>query len=79
MFKERIGNSMKCRLLAQVAHVLVGEAQAFEVFNRRLNPRRNQIGALLRQVTDEQLKSRARIDPVLEIPRGHRQFVEVNK
>ena len=79
IIEELRRDRMERRMLAQKTHIVFREMQVFKKGEGRIQTCRHQVRARRREVAHEQFESRAAIDAVLEIRRGHRQFVQVNQ
>ena len=65
------------RQLAQKATSSSVKCRFSKIGQRRVKPRRHQVGALRRQVAHEEFERSVAVDAMLEIRRRHRQLVEV--
>ena len=77
--EKGIRNGAESRLLAQEPHVIVGEAQVFQVPERRIEPRRHQVSALGRQLAHKKLERGPAVDAMLKVGRRHGELVEVHE
>src|SRR5215467_4064647 len=72
-------NVFEERQSPEVRNVFARKAHIFEEVESLLQSRGNQIIAALRKVANKKFKRGAGVEPVLDVPRRHREFVEVGE
>src|SRR4029077_21218709 len=79
VIEELVADVAEDGMAAQERDFFWLEMNVLEEFQRLLEPRRNEIVALLRKVTDEKLECGASVEASLQVARRHREFIEIGE